>query len=494
MSFPVVIPINLTAEHVEATAAFYLSARYDNPQPTPDFHRECWDLYCSSAKAVAVAAPRGHAKSTALTHDYIISAVVYRAETYIIIVGASEEKACEHLNDIATEFRENEELCRDFKIKGFLRDKTTDIILECTDGHQFRIMARGSEQKIRGTKWRGRRPGLIVCDDLEDDEQVENKDRRVKFRKWFFRACKQSLRRGGKIRVHGTVLHIDSLLNRLMKNKSWKCRKYKAHKSFQDFSEILWPGQFDEKSLREVRQEFINEGDQGGYSQEYLNDPQDNDDKYLRSEWFREMQGDDKDVFKIYGVGVDFALSKQDHANRTSFTVGGRDTKGKKYIVDNRSGRWDSLEIIELFFDIQSAWSPDSFYVENGKEWLAIKPILEKEMIEREIFMNFVEMTPIKDKKIRGRSFQKQMKAGVCKFDTMASWYDDYKEVLLLFTGNSEAMQDDEFDSTATLFMGWEEDANVDEEDEMTDEELDDQMELARISAGGDGRSEVTGY
>jgi hypothetical protein len=46
------------------------------------------------------------------------------------------------------------------------------------DGHRFRIIAKGAEQRIRGRLWKGKRPNLLVCDDMEDDEQVENADRR----------------------------------------------------------------------------------------------------------------------------------------------------------------------------------------------------------------------------------------------------------------------------------------------------------------------------
>jgi hypothetical protein len=52
------------------------------------------------------------------------------------------------------------------------------------DGHQFRIMALGSEQKVRGLLWNGRRPNLIVGDDLENDEIVMNSERRQKFANW----------------------------------------------------------------------------------------------------------------------------------------------------------------------------------------------------------------------------------------------------------------------------------------------------------------------
>jgi hypothetical protein len=486
--------MKLTPELVESLSGVYLSPRYDTPRPTPEFHREAWARYCSDHTACATAAPRGHAKSTALTHDYVLASVLFRADQYVIIVGASEEMAIEHLGDIANELRENDELIRDFKIKCFTVDQKTDIVVECTDGYQFRIVARGAEQKIRGRKWRGARPGLIVGDDLEDDEQVENRDRRKAFRKWFFRAAKQALRDGGRIRVHGTILHIDSLLAHLIKNKSWRSRLYKAHKSFSDFSEILWEEKFPESRLRAIRAEFINEGDSAGYSQEFLNDPRDDENAYLRRDFFLDMKEDDYDLFRVHAVGCDFAISKQDAANRTSFTVGGRDTENTLFIVDQRVGRWDALEIIEEMFALQARWSPDTFYVEDGVIWLGLWPTLRNEMVKRNEWLNCVPIKAIKDKAVRGRAFQKRMKAGSCRFDKKGEWYPEYEEELLSFTGVSEAVLDDQFDSTAILAKGLEDAALVEPDDAVSDEERAFEAEAARLRGGGDGRSAVTGY
>ena len=483
----------LTAELVESLSGVYLSPRYDTPKPTPEFHRECWTRYCSDSPACATAAPRGHAKSTAFTHDYILANVLFRAQTYVIIVGSSEEMAIEHLNDIANELRDNEDIIRDFKIKGFITDQKTDIIVECVDGHQFRIIARGAEQKIRGRKWNGCRPGLIVGDDLEDDEQVENKDRREKFRRWFFRACKQSLRSGGVIRVHGTILHEDSLLKHLIRNKSWNSRLYKAHASFDDFTDILWPEQFSESLLRSKRQEFINEGDSAGYSQEFLNDPRDNDERYLRDSDYIEMKSEHFENYMVFAAGVDFAISKKDRANRTSITVGGKDAGNFTNIIDQRVGRWDALEIIDELFIVQQRWGIDQFHVEGGQIWKALEPSLLKEMMERDRFISFVVHNPISDKKTRGRTFQKRHRAGAVRFNKQAEWYEAYHEELQRFTGDSEALLDDQFDSTATLFIGLEKAQDVEQEDEITQEDLEF-ARLGDVYRKSAGRSAVTGY
>ena len=484
--------MNLTADMIEAFSGIYLSPRYDSPQPTPPFHRECWEMYCGDTPSAAIAAPRNHAKSTSLTHDYGLAMALFRSESYIILVGASEEMAIEHLGDIANELRENEDIIRDFKIEEFIVDQKTDIIVRCADGYEFRFIARGAEQKIRGRKWHGRRPGLVICDDLEDDEQVENRDRRRKFRRWFFRACKQALRDGGKIRVHGTILHEDSLLSHLVHNKEWTSKIFKAHRAFDDFSDILWPEKFSEKRLRSIRQEFINEGDSAGYSQEYLNDPFDYDDSYLKKDDFIEMKEDDYESFKRYGVGVDFAISKADSANRTSFSIAGKDVNNTLHFVDQRVGRMDTTEIIEEFFSIQSSWNPDVFWVEDGVIWKAIYPVLRAEMRRRDVYLNLIALLPVKDKKVRGRSLQKRMRAHGCKFNKKAQWYEGFEAELLRFTGNSEAMLDDQFDSAAWVCRGFE-DLVVEEDDMLTPEE-EEFNAMSAQTRGGSGRSAVTGY
>jgi len=42
--------VELTAKLIEAFAGTFLSPLYDNPQPTPQLHRDCWELYCSGTE------------------------------------------------------------------------------------------------------------------------------------------------------------------------------------------------------------------------------------------------------------------------------------------------------------------------------------------------------------------------------------------------------------------------------------------------------------
>ncbi len=488
--------MKLTADLIEAFSGMYLSHHYDNASPTPDFHRQGWQLYCSDAKMAGLAAPRGHAKSTSFTHDYALSVACFRDEQYIIIVGASEEMAIEHLGDIANELRENEDLIRDFKIKGFVSDQKTDIIVECEDGYQFRIMARGSEQKIRGKKWRGRRPGLIIGDDLEDDEQVENRDRRLKFSRWFYRACVQALRDKGKIRVHGTILHEDSLLAGIIKHRSWTTLCFRAHKAFDDFSGILWPEKFSEGRLREIRQSFVEKGDSAGYSQEYLNDPFDNDTAFLRGDDFIPMSEADFEKPKLFYVGCDFAVGKGQTANRSSFTVGGEDVDSFLHIVDQRVDRWPINQIIDEFFNIQQAWRPEVFFVEKGQIWCIVEDLLIAEMRQRGIFINYFPIASTKDKKARGQPYRARHRSKSMHFNTQAEWYPGYEAENRRFTGDSDAVLDDQFDSTSILCAGLAE-LKLGQAPEMNDFITESEEEWLLTSEAlklGGSRNLVTGY
>lgn len=486
--------VKLTAALIENFAGVYLSPRYDDAKPTPQFHREAWELYASECKQAGVVAPRDHAKSTGLTFDYILAEVCFRCSDYVILIGSTEDKAAEQLSNISEELHENIPLREDFGIAGFESDQKTEIIVVCEDGHRFRILARGAEQKIRGAMWKGKRPNLIVADDMEDDEQVENKNRRLKFRKWFFRAAKQALSKKGKIRIHGTILHEDSLLSRLRKNKMWKFLFYKAHLSYNDFSDLLWPERWTKEDLLARRTEFEEDGDSAGYSQEFLNTPLDNADAYLRKQDLLPMQEEDYDREKKFYAAADFAVSKADSANRTSFTVGGKCTENLLHFVDERVGRWDTLEWVDEIFLVQQRWEPEIFWVEGGQIWLSISPIIYSEMRKRDIWINFEVVQPVKDKATRGRALQRRSRAGGCRYDKNADWYEEYEDEVLKFTGVSDALLDDQFDSSALLAKGVENLPELEEEDFLDDEEEEYLRDSERLRSHGGERNASTGY
>ena len=212
--------MELNSDLIFGFSGSLLSERYDSPRATPDFHKRVWEYCCSPHPHVAIAAPRGHAKSTAVTHAYVLACVLFRIADYVVIISDTETQAIQFLNNIKMELLENQTLINLFQFRGLEKDAEREII--GTIGHdnkKFRVLVRGASGgggAIRGLLWRNKRPNLIICDDIENDEAVVNEERRAKFREWFFGALLPVLSDYGKIRVVGTILHFDSLLERLM--------------------------------------------------------------------------------------------------------------------------------------------------------------------------------------------------------------------------------------------------------------------------------------
>lgn len=216
----------ISADLVYGLSEAFLKAGYDDPVATPDLHMEMWEDACSDEQYVAFAAPRSHAKSTAMTGAYLLAEMLVRRSQFALLVSDTEGQAVEFLGDIRAVLEENKELRDYFSVKKIVKSTDTNLICQFTHGEMFRITVKGSEQKVRGIKWRNKRPDLIVGDDLENDEIVMNPDRREKFRKWFMNALLPCGSKHCRVRIVGTILHLDAMLQRLMDDPTWKTRLY----------------------------------------------------------------------------------------------------------------------------------------------------------------------------------------------------------------------------------------------------------------------------
>ncbi len=478
--------MELNADTLFGFSGSLLSAGFDNPQPTPAFHLEMWDRCLSDDKYVALAAPRGHAKSTAITHAYVLAQVLFRKAFFVMIVSDTEGQAVQFLGDIKAELQSNDDLRELFGIAKFLKDSETEIIVRTTDNQQFKIIAKGSGQKVRGTKWLGKRPDLVVVDDFENEELTANKDRREKHRNWFFGALLPMGSDHCKIRLVGTVLHLDSLLERLLEDPSWSSYRYEAHND--DFSEILWPEKFNKERLLAIKAGYDNQGFPEGYMQEYRNFPIDPTNSYFKKDDFLERTEEDLSKPLRYYAAVDFAISQRDKADRTVITVGGIDADNMLHIVSSNAGRWDAKEIVDNMLLTQQRYDLDIMTVEAGMIEKAIGPYLNEAMLEQNIFIALNKMTPVKDKETRARSIQARMRAGTVKFDKSKEWYKDLEGEMLVFP---KGKHDDIVDTMAWLGQTIDKFATApteeEYEEELWEEEYNDTYEL-------DGFNTTTGY
>lgn len=492
-----------------------LAKKFDGASEIPQFHKEWWDLACDeNEKFVAIAAPRSHAKSTCLTFSFALAAVLFRKHEFVIICSGTTSTSVLFLNDIKNEIQDNQELTDLFGIPRdengrviFAKDTEDDIILEFEDGHKCRIMAKGAEQKLRGLKWGNKRPDLILGDDLEDDEQVLNKDRREKFRKWFMGALVPARAMHGKIIIVGTILHLDSLLERLMpvetstntvidglkmyslrKTGMWKSVKYKAHDD--GFKEILWKERYSKDWFEEKYTEYMRQGMPEIYAQEFLNKPLDESNLFFKRSDFQPMGEDDKKKDLNYYIAGDLAISEKERADWSVFVVGGMDSNGFLHIKNVIRERMDGLTIVETMLALQKLYEPICFGVEDMQISKAIGPFLNRAMVESNTFINLIPLKPHKTDKItRARAIQARMRAGAVKFDKAAEWYPTLEAEMMRFPRDRH---DDQVDSMAYLGIILDKMSEGRTEEEIEEEEYLDSFEDSELSI--EGRSAICGY
>lgn len=507
--------IQLTKEVIYGFSRSCLVGGFDGSLDTPDFHMEMWDMFCSKDKYVAIAAPRSHAKSTAGTITYGLATILFRHRRHVLVVSNTEEQAAAFLQEMRTIMCDNEHVKTAFGLftdeKGEVKfevDSVTELVGRFTDGTRFRILAKGSGQRLRGMLWQGTRPDLILCDDLEDDEICMNKERREKFRNWFMNALLPSKSGNGIVRIVGTILHMDSLLERLMPSETakttvttdlkiystkksagqWVSVKYRAHNP--DYSKILWPEKFSKQELQELRDAYIAQGNPAGYSQEYLNIPLDDSKAHFRRPDFLAMREDDHKKHLNYYITSDMAISDKDRSDWTVFIVGGTDENNNLHIVHVIRDRMDGQQIVDTMLQLQRKYRPLAFGVETTQISKAIGPYLREAMQQQDTFINIIELKPHRaDKITRSYSIQARMRAGAVRFDKNADWYQTLEDELCRFPRDRH---DDQVDSMA--YLGLMLDMFVEGRTDKEKQRDDLEEELEQYEMSDSGRSQLTGY
>jgi len=283
-----------------------------------DYYKNIKSRIADSRK-MSVEAYRGAAKTTLVSRlTTLWLTAVAQEKRHVVIISSTIRLSKETLEFLKAELEENEQLISDFEITKGDKWSEEEIIFSAL-GSKIRILVYGAGTKIRGGNWLGFRPDLIICDDVENDENVESKNQRDKLYNWFLKAIMKLPARQSQsytIIVVGTKLHHDGLLSRLQSRADFEnlrfplvlefppgidgLDKYKLKK--EDASCMV----LDDPTLDayELLKEFLEDKD--SFMSEYQNEPLSRDGTSFAGY----VTYTQKPKMESYTIGVDPSLGK----------------------------------------------------------------------------------------------------------------------------------------------------------------------------------------
>jgi predicted phage terminase large subunit-like protein len=426
--------------------------------PSSAFHRYICERYpamilhsieTGDGDKQADGAPRGNAKSTWTDLILVLWSAAFKRRSFVLIVSDTASQAEDFIQFLKAELEVNERLAQDFpKLCGRGVIWRADVIITKSG---IKIKGVGAGQKLRGMRHGSKRPDLVICDDLENDEAVESPDQRKKLERWFFKALMKIGQRNTVYIVTGTILHYASLLSGLLKKPGWKGRKFKAvirfsrsplwekwENIFIDITagkeeaegaadeffkahseamlagtEVLWPEVEDYYYLMKMR---ISDGP-SYFDSEKQNEPINPEDCLFQEEWFQYWDDDEvKWAGQPHYGAVDPSMGKKSKKHDPSAIVAGRFKDSILWIdiADIEKRHPDKIINDILFYHEKDKFQ--AFGVESIQFQEFFANTLAKEAHRRNLTLNVIEIMPHTDKRLRIETLQPWIKNGWIRF------------------------------------------------------------------------------
>lgn len=391
------------------------------PLTMPKVHFEIYDLLQDrETKKLAIALPRGMAKSTIASFIYILWEVLHKSpgkDLFVVLISESRSQSINFLTRIKNTLDHNRKIRKYFGDLGSNtaeRWREDDIIL----ANGARVLSLGTGQKVRGLIKDDTRANIIVLDDFESEMNANTAESRASNRKWITEAVIPSLSQpDGRIIVIGTTISEDCFLQWVKDAPDWKV----IWKSIIDNDgKSIWEEMYPIEKIEEIRQGFEHMGNISGFFQEYMNEPQAPEDAPFRpeyihtyegkieevnGEWYIDYLGEKRLVYLFMGIDLASALSR--HSDYTVMTTIGIDADGYQFVVDMVRRKCNPAEHPQMIIDLYKKWHHRGVYIESQSYQEACRQAVRQMMLKENIYIPGIE------KKITHRTNKSQRLIGL---------------------------------------------------------------------------------
>lgn len=378
---------------------FRFMALVDEPEddlPSAYFHYDLSDELLYGKEHAVVEMFRESGKSSYALRAYPAHSLAYpcKDRDFIVIIKNNATLAKAKLKEIRDDYNTNPLLSHNLVKVNEDSAQIFDVDVRDSNGEviNVRIEAYGKGASIRGLVNKDKRPKIIVCDDIQDREDASSETVTQKDWDWFL---SDIIFLGQKTRIFYIANNLGEkcIAERIIKNAdNLKKIKFKVIKIPVMANQIpAWPEKESIEEILEERADFEKLGKLDIWYAEKMCQALAEESKIFKEEHYRYYEWHQRDNIikdcKIYAC-LDPASSTNKDACLRAISVVGVDHRNFWYILDNRYGRWDSVQMINEIFHVVEEYELYDFGVEKGQIEQILGPIIEQEQRQRNIFFN----------------------------------------------------------------------------------------------------------
>ena len=317
-----------------------------------------------------------------------------------IIFSATYDQAVDLLKDIRAEWENSDALqATVFLAKNkngkIIADTEKYICFENEKGIRMHIQAKGAGQSMRGTKKEGKRPELMIFDDILVDAIMTSKEERVKLKRWYYSSVVPACNTAhNKKIVVGTPMTDDDLLSEMLRSKTYKSIKFPIADRFPvPLNEIVssWKDYHTPEKIMEAYNEAKEMGAEGDFFREKMLEVVNDEMRVFPEDLFqyysyKELKKSEQMGKMYFFTTMDIAVSKKQHADFTFIITIGINKDGHWFLVKVDHGRLNPTEIIDKLFEHVKKFRPLQVKAEKASLQQVLDHFIQERMLKTGIY------------------------------------------------------------------------------------------------------------
>ena len=367
---------------------------------TPPVHLKMLDKVAGARKYIANLCFRGSGKTT-LFMEYLTLFIAVMGE----LPGLGELDGMIYVSDSMDngvksarkniEFRYNNSA---FLQEWIPKASFTDNYLEfrSRENKLLGVKMFGAKTGLRGTKIFGKRPVLCLLDDLVSDEDAKSKVSMQAIKDTVYKGVNHALdptRR--KVIFNGTPFNKDDILIEAVESGAWDVNVWPVCERFpcsrEEFSGA-WEDRFSFDYVKEQYDMAVKTGKLEAFNQELMLRISSEEERLVQDseiQWYcRAQLLNRKSAFNFY-ITTDFATSNRQTADYSVISVWAYNAQGNWYWVDGVCERQTIDKTFDDLFRLASTYRPQQVGIEVSGQQGGFVTLLQKEMMERNIWFSF---------------------------------------------------------------------------------------------------------